>query len=343
MRPSADSSPPVAHSLPPRSEFDEAGYLRLHHDVEAAVRAGKIESGWHHFERHGFAEGRRWIPAPAGPSGAGSAGSPAIAAVPGPRGVVIREIAAGDEMFAGNEAHYFGVGESALNCVETALFSVRLDRSGIRKILDLPCGHGRVMRYLRAAFPEAELTACDLNRDGVDFCARVFGAVPVVSEVEVADIPLGGEFDLIWCGSLLTHLPAAKCAAFLQWFRERLRTQGLLVFSTHGRDCSIEIATGSNACGLSDRQAAELLAEYRRTGFGYVDYAPGAGYGISVATPDYLMANFIQNTDWRLLGYQERGWDGRQDVICLQKRPDGEIRRGLPEVAERASRDGRHG
>ena len=41
----------------------------------------------------------------------------------------------------------------------------------VARLLDLPCGHGRVMRYLRAAFPRAEITGCDLLRDGVDHCA----------------------------------------------------------------------------------------------------------------------------------------------------------------------------
>ena len=46
-------------------------------------------------------------------------------------------------------------------------------------MLDFACGHGRVMRTLKAAFPDALLTACDIDRDGVDFCARTFGAAPV--------------------------------------------------------------------------------------------------------------------------------------------------------------------
>ena len=73
------------------------------------------------------------------------------------------------------------------------------------EILDLPCGHGRVMRWLRATFPKASLTACDIDGDGVSFCAETFGARPALSSTDPEDLVLG-TFDLIWCGSLLTHL-----------------------------------------------------------------------------------------------------------------------------------------
>lgn len=42
----------------PRSDFDEIGYLHLYRDVAAAVKAGKIESGYQHYIKHGLREGR---------------------------------------------------------------------------------------------------------------------------------------------------------------------------------------------------------------------------------------------------------------------------------------------
>jgi SAM-dependent methyltransferase len=63
--------------------------------------------------------------------------------------------------------HYFYCGRSALGAIRLALAAA--GTSKVRSILDLPCGHGRVLRVLKAAFPEAELHACDLDRTGVDF------------------------------------------------------------------------------------------------------------------------------------------------------------------------------
>jgi hypothetical protein len=42
-----------------RSLFDEAGYLRLYRDLAAAVAAGRLVSGWVHYNEHGRSEGRR--------------------------------------------------------------------------------------------------------------------------------------------------------------------------------------------------------------------------------------------------------------------------------------------
>jgi len=294
-------SPVVSQTMPSRNEFDEDAYRQLHPDVAAAIRTGNVGSGWQHYMLHGFAEGRPWIPKP------------------DPLTNVRKEIAPGDEMYRGDEAHYFDVGESALHCIETALFAARRKKSSINRILDLPCGHGRVMRFLQKAFPVARLTACDLEREGVEFCAKNFAALPVVSRVEVADIPLEGPYDLIWCGSLLTHLPQEKCAAFLKLFQRLLLPGGLLVFTLHGRRCETELETGKNRCGLDDPQIASLLADYRRTGFGYVDYADSPGYGISLALPSFVLANFVQDPKWQLLGYHETGWDQRQDAICLRR------------------------
>jgi|CXWL01.1.fsa_nt_gi SAM-dependent methyltransferase len=294
-------NPPPAPARPTRNEFDEEGYLDLHPDIASGVRAGKIESGWRHFADHGFAEGRQWISRPDPYLGVG------------------REISPRDEMFFGNETHYFAVGESALHCIEAALLAARRKNISIRKILDLPCGHGRVMRFLKKAFPAAALTACDLNRDGVDYCARVFGAVPVLSQEEIEKLSLPEDFDLIWCGSLLTHFPEKDCARFIRGFRRLLRPGGILVFTTHGRQCESGFVTGENKHGLNDQQIAELLVDYRRNGFGYVDYAGQPGYGFSLAHPSFVTANLIQHPAWHLIGYHENGWDKRQDVICLQK------------------------
>jgi SAM-dependent methyltransferase len=175
------------------------------------------------------------------------------------------------------------------------------------------------MRFLRRAFPAARLTACDLDRPGVEFCARHFEAIPVVSHVDVARIPLEGPYDLIWCGSLLTHLPEEKWTAFLALFHRLLLPGGIVVFTTHGRSCETDLVTGKHRYGLEDPQIAALLAAYRRTGFGYVDYADSPGYGISLSLPSYVLAKFVQQPGWQLLGYHEAAWDKRQDVIGLTK------------------------
>src|SRR5215207_8940972 len=142
-------------------------------------------------------------------------------------------ISSNDGMFdARHPDAYFAVGESALRCVRLALQSA--GKPSPARILDFPCGHGRVLRFLAAAFPDAQLTACDIDRDGVDFCTSTFQADGVYSHEVLEKVPLGDGFDLIWVGSLFTHLPQQRWGAFLTFLVERLASDGVLVFTTHG-------------------------------------------------------------------------------------------------------------
>src|SRR5262249_46249666 len=119
-----------------------------------------------------------------------------------------RTVAPDDEMYLYGPDWYFAVGLSGLRCVLQALSACHL--SSVSSILDLPCGHGRVARYFRAAFPTAELTFCDLNRSGVDFCVNQFSGRGIYSQVDLRRVALGGPFDVIWVGSLFTHLDASR-------------------------------------------------------------------------------------------------------------------------------------
>jgi hypothetical protein len=56
------------------------------------------------------------------------------------------------------------------------------------------------------------------------------------SEIHPGKIPIRETFDLIWVGSLLTHLDEPLWHEFLAFHVDRLNPQGLLVLTAHGRD-----------------------------------------------------------------------------------------------------------
>ena len=237
---------------------------------------------------------------------------------------VIQTIGQGDEMFTGDKAHYFGVGKSALHCIESAMLAANKPQNSVCNILDLPCGHGRVMRFFKSAFPEAHITACDLNKPAVDFCAKTFAAQPVYSSVNVSQIPIQGKFDLIWSGSLLTHLRPDACAEFIRLWNSLINPGGLICFTLHGRWVERSLATRRYTYGLKEADVVSTLKEYYETGFGYADYPGVNGYGISVSSPAYVLSQLIALPDLKLISYQEKGWDNHQDFICLQKQTPAE-------------------
>jgi SAM-dependent methyltransferase len=231
------------------------------------------------------------------------------------------EISPNDGMFKGNRDHYFGVGASALHCVQVALRAA--GKTNVASILDMPSGHGRVLRALTDAFPQARVTACDLDRDGVDFCARALGATPVYSTHEISKLALQ-QHDLIWCGSLLTHLSLPRCQEFLQFFRDHLNPGGVMVFTTHGRWPAQRIAAGETGYGRpADLQQFRRDLENEGFAFFPYDFAPYAGqdpaYGVSVAQPWKAVRMVQEIPSLSLIGYHERGWDNHQDVVAVQR------------------------
>ena len=231
---------------------------------------------------------------------------------------VAPEISPNDEMYLGGESWYFPVGQSAIDCLDCALKAARKPISSVQRILDLPCGHGRVLRYLRAAFPQAEITACDLLRDGVDFCAKTFGAIPVYSQDEPSRIPIPPEsFDLIWVGSLLTHLDQDRWRGFLTAFRSFLRPGGVLVFTSHGHGAYQRVLAGPDYFAITEQQKLLILDRYARQGFGYVQYPPLEGYyGLSLAKPTWVIDCIREFEDLKVALLSEKGWADFHDIYA---------------------------
>lgn len=244
---------------------------------------------------------------------------------------VDRTIAPLDGMVSSdNPSQYFDLGRRALELIQ---FSAELcDKPHYPEILDLPCGHGRVLRWLRAHYGYATITACDLERDGVDFCARQFGAKPVYSTPDLRELSFDRQFDLIWVGSLVTHLPQDRWLATLDCLVRWVRAYGVVVFTTQGRNVSSLLARGRrNIAETIDKSA--LLEEYARTGFAYQRYAETKeDYGMALTSPEWLMRTLQRYPDVIMRAYLEEAW-GMQDVVILYKKPGHyEPLLGVPEM-----------
>jgi SAM-dependent methyltransferase len=218
-----------------------------------------------------------------------------------------------------NPEQYFDLGRRALELIH---FSSELcDKPHYPAILDLPCGHGRVLRWLRAHYPYARLTACDLDRSGVDFCAQQFGATPVYSQADLYQLPFTAQFDLIWVGSLVTHLRQDRWLATLDCLVKWTKECGVIVFTTQGRTASSLLARGRRNIAENIDKAA-LLEEYARTGFAYQRYFESNAeedYGLALSSPEWVLRTLQRYPDIIVRAYLEEAW-GLQDVIILYKK-----------------------
>ena len=222
-----------------------------------------------------------------------------------------------DSMYiTGREAHYLGVGLSAARCIRQALADPS-SLSRVRAVLDFPSGYGRVLRWLRVMFADAEMSCGDIDRNALDFCSRTFGVRTIASSDSVETIVIPDAFDLIWCGSLLTHFDEQKTAALLKLFCEHLTSEGLCVFTMHGRRSLEWIKTQTVTYGLSKEAQDAVVVGFEQRGFGYMRFDARSDYGISLAAESWTNAVANLAGPWRRVLFTEQGWDDHQDVYAF--------------------------
>ncbi len=219
--------------------------------------------------------------------------------------------------------HYYTTGADGLRIVVKGLIAAGLKPP--ERILDFPCGSGRVMRHLRAMFPKAEIGACDLYARHVAFCVNQFNATPLISRENLAELDVG-EWDLVFCGSLLTHLPQHLFWPTMDFMIRSLKPGGIAVVTLEGRRA---VYIQDNMWKLiGDEQFEFARSGYNETGFGFVDYDPAfltkfneqESYGVTLVRPDWLMSGLAKREDITILNFTEADWDEHQDVVTIQKR-----------------------
>jgi SAM-dependent methyltransferase len=215
-------------------------------------------------------------------------------------------------------AHYRSDAESALANMDASMAAARRTWHDIESCLDLPCGYGRVTRYLVQCVPARQITACDIDRNAVRFCAAEFGVVPLYSESELSRVAFPRSYDLVFVGSLLTHLEPAHGLRSVEALAATLAPSGLLMFSTQGTSCLQHLDWyGHDFASRRD----EFVRGLDAGGAGWVPYPRHRGYGITIHDRAALEARLADalGDSLRLVRFAERGWDAHQDVWTYQR------------------------
>jgi SAM-dependent methyltransferase len=229
-----------------------------------------------------------------------------------------------DGMYYGDGGQYFRVGLSAMHCIDEAVKRAGLQT--VRNILDLPCGGGRVLRFFRTRFPQAKLTACDLQKDMVDFCSRQFAASGIYSKESFDEVRFDEPFDLIWSGSLATHLDHRGIRSLLALFERSLAAHGVALITTHGERAIQKLTNHELEYGITDQQMETIVAAFRATGYGFTNYpevtayqvSQEAQYGVSLTSPQWMREQF-DRAGLREVFFQAHGWNEHQDVYGVVK------------------------
>ena len=232
---------------------------------------------------------------------------------------VLQDIHHQDEMLAfGDTSAYLKVGKNALSIISLSL--IENPDTSYNSILDFPSGWGRVTRWLSAGFPEADLAVCEIMTEAADWCAKKFNAMPVYSSRDFSKVCFSRKFDLIWVGSLVTHLSEDKAKEFFQLVINLLEKNGLLFVTLHGRR---ELVIRRNQPvyeafpTLDDFECAVQRFESGLYAYGEYSHIPGYGYSF---TPLTWVGHLIsQYPDVIITSFKEKAWNNHHDVLILKK------------------------
>jgi SAM-dependent methyltransferase len=132
-------------------------------------------------------------------------------------------------------------------------------------------------------------------------------------------------YDLIFVGSLITHLPIDAVSELLDALARVLQPGGLLIFSTQGETCLEHLDWYGNDFARAERWFRTHLDQ---DGHCFMSYRGQRGYGVALHVRDFIERHMRERHPFlRLLRFSERGWDRHQDVWSYQR----------PEVAEGAT------
>lgn len=210
-----------------------------------------------------------------------------------------------DLMHRGDDRHYLACGAGALNIILSVL-----NLSGVadpRSILDFGAGAGRVARWLRAAFPNAKLDACDVSINPLEFCRKEFG----VRTSNGRDT-----YELIWAGSVATHFSESATKSLLDQLVSRLDPNGILIMSLNGRRVLQRHLFGESR--IPERDWKKITGRLKKTGYGYA-YGSEEDDRISVAKLSWSASLIEKRGNLRLLMLSENIWDNHQDILAVQK------------------------
>lgn len=231
-------------------------------------------------------------------------------------------------------AVYNRIGAGAYSVIETGLEAAGRRADDVGRMLDFGCGYGRVLRAIVQHIDPQRVDVFDVDSQGVEFCADEFGVTGLrfTRPWDWSSVPFSA-YDLIWAGSVFTHLAEGFTREMLDLLRSLLRPDGVLVFTSHGDEAIRRAVSGF----FGDRfkvQAPRIQADYTARGFCFLPYEDAdfailpfsferrSEFGMTWMSEAFV-AELVRATgqgELHLVRFVPAAWELMQDGVILQRR-----------------------
>jgi len=162
-------------------------------------------------------------------------------------------------------SQYFAIGIQQYRIASQILAAYFPGQEAGLRLLDFACGFGRLMRFMRAGHPRAELYASEIQTDALEFCVSEFGAKAIASSFDPDDFRVRERFDLIWVASLFSHLPEQLFIGWLRALYACLGDRGVLCFSVRGVEMLHDDANPNDLVYQPESENAALDSDHYGT------------------------------------------------------------------------------
>lgn len=202
---------------------------------------------------------------------------------------------------------YFSDGANSTRQLDSLVrkFLPKLDRP---TLLEFASGYGCLTRHLRKLTDTYAVTACDIHPEAVAFIGKTIGVDAVLSHRVPEKFAVAGQFDVVFALSFFSHMPPATFARWINALLDRVKENGILIFTTHGRVGQAEINVASVE---PDGHWFATLSEQRDL--------PTSDYGTMLVRPRFVFDALSSRGDCTLRFFEEAFWWGLQDTYIYEK------------------------
>ncbi len=214
-------------------------------------------------------------------------------------------------------AEYIVSGREPVAHMEAALARAGRSWATVAEYLDYGGGYGRALRWIAAEHPAVHTSIAEVNVQAARFVAREFGSDALVVQPHQVVPHFPRSYDLIWVGSVMTHLDENDGRTLLTALANALGPNGVLVFTTHGHISPEWLPHyGPDTTARADEIAAALV----RDRIFFVPGVAGRNYPQTFHAPAAVRALIASVTPrLELLSHAPRGWGNHQDVWSCRR------------------------